>query len=82
MDSALLGKNGPAYLAASTATDLVATCNEGVWGPPKQATTVYVSHDGGTTFTRSIAPGFGPVAAASPDHHDHRRQRHALAHYG
>jgi hypothetical protein len=60
------GKNGPAYLSASTPTDLVATCNEGVWGPPQQATTVYFSHDGGTTFTRSVAPGFGPVAAANP----------------
>ena len=61
-----LGKNGPAYLSASTATALIATCDEGVWGPPARTQAVYVSHDGGTTFTRTVAPGFGPVAAATP----------------
>jgi photosystem II stability/assembly factor-like uncharacterized protein len=61
-----LGKNGPAFLAASTAADVIATCNEGVWGPPKPATTVYVSHNAGTTFTRTVVPGFGPLAAATP----------------
>jgi len=61
-----LGKNGPAFMAASTSNDAIATCEEGIWGPPARADTVYVSHNGGTTFARHDAPGFGPVAAASP----------------
>jgi photosystem II stability/assembly factor-like uncharacterized protein len=62
-----LGKNGPSYLAASTNSDLIATCQEGVWGPPARANTVYVSHDSGTRFTRHAAPGYGAVAASSPN---------------
>ena len=59
------GKNGPAFLSASTGADLVATCEEGLWGPPTHARTVYFSHDGGTTFSRHLAPEFGPVMSAT-----------------
>jgi hypothetical protein len=59
---------GPAYLSASTATDLVASCDEGVWGGNFKGITptVWFSHDGGTTFVRKTAPGFGPVLMANP----------------
>ena len=59
---------GPAYLSASTATDLVASCDEGVWGGPFKGIThtVWFSHNGGTTFVRKTAPGFGPVLSPSP----------------
>jgi photosystem II stability/assembly factor-like uncharacterized protein len=62
-----LSVNGPAFLSASTGTDLVAACNEGVWGGnlPKITPTVYFSHDGGTTFSRQLAPEFGPVMSAT-----------------
>ena len=59
------GKNGPDFLSASTSVDLFATCEEGLWGPPAHAKTVYVSHDGGTTFSRHLAPEFGPVMSAT-----------------
>ena len=54
---------GPAYLSASTGTDLVASCNEGVWGGHYShiTPTVWVSHNGGNTFARKPAPVFGPV---------------------
>lgn len=61
---------GPAVLAASTATDLFALCNEGVWsgGPP--AVRTYTSRDGGATFQRSAATfplaAGGAVASARP----------------
>jgi hypothetical protein len=43
--------NGPATLAASSATDVVAVCDEGQWGPPSPpATRVYLSSDGAVTF--------------------------------
>jgi len=61
--------NGPAFLAAWSATDLIATCDEGVWGsPPPNATAVHVSHDAGATFIRFPAPAFGAVAAADPNY--------------
>jgi photosystem II stability/assembly factor-like uncharacterized protein len=41
---------GPATLTASTATDVVALCQEGVWSGSVLADRVYVSTDGGTTF--------------------------------
>lgn len=41
---------GPAYLAAPSATDLVAVCNEGMWTGATQAVRAYASSDGGTTF--------------------------------
>src|SRR5262249_37457046 len=59
---------GPAYLSASTATDLAASCNEGVWGGNFNGITptVWFSHDGGTTFARKTAPAFGPVLSPNP----------------
>jgi hypothetical protein len=41
---------GPATLAASSATAMVAVCDEGVWTGPAIAVRVYASNDGGTTF--------------------------------
>lgn len=45
---------GPGYLAAATATDLYAICEEGAWGSPAPGTTqgtwLFGSTDGGTTF--------------------------------
>ena len=60
--------NGPAFLAAWSATDLIASCDEGVWGPPTRASAVYTSHDSGATFQRHAAPAFGSVAAADPNY--------------
>lgn len=60
--------NGPASLAAWSATDLIASCDEGVWGsPPAPAKAVYTSHDAGATFQRHDAPVFGAVTAADPN---------------
>ncbi len=61
--------NGPASLAAWSATDLIAACDEGVWGsPPPPAKAVYTSHDAGATFQRHDAPVYGLVAAADPNY--------------
>jgi hypothetical protein len=47
-----LDGGGPAVLAASDSSNLVAACQEGVWGgPPTPATRLYRSLDGGATFT-------------------------------
>lgn len=46
--------NGPAVLAASSSTDLVAACAVGQWSTPK-GEHLYISHDGGTTFTEAAA---------------------------
>jgi hypothetical protein len=55
--------NGPAWLAASSPTQLVAVCDAGVWGPPAAGTSqgehVYVSSDAGTTWTE---PGPIPLS--------------------
>jgi photosystem II stability/assembly factor-like uncharacterized protein len=60
--------NGPATLAAWSATDLIASCDEGAWGtPPAPAKAVYTSHDAGATFQRHSAPVFGAVSAADPN---------------
>src|SRR5438046_5745996 len=56
-------KFGPADLAASSASDLVVTCQEHVWGGGAITPAVYFSHDGGATATRHDAPAFGPVAS-------------------
>ena len=46
-----LGSNGPAYIAASTAEDLYAVCDEGEWGPPMPPKPrAFVSTDGGASF--------------------------------
>ena len=63
---------GPAVLAASSPTELVAACDGGIWGTPpdaqQQGEHLYVSHDGGTTFaqTGTTVPLDGPAAVASP----------------
>jgi photosystem II stability/assembly factor-like uncharacterized protein len=63
---------GPAVLAASGPTELVAECDGGIWGPaPKAAEEgqhLYVSHNGGTTFSESgiTVPLTGVNALASP----------------
>src|SRR5579871_2265423 len=44
--------NGTAVLAASSATELVAACDQGVWGPATpMGERLWVSHDGGSTWT-------------------------------
>jgi photosystem II stability/assembly factor-like uncharacterized protein len=60
--------NGPAKLAAWSATDLIASCDEGVWGPPTPAKAIYTSHDAGVTFQRHPAPVYGDVTAADPNY--------------
>jgi BNR/Asp-box repeat len=50
---------GPEYLAMSSATDLVALCDEGVWSGPKITPAAYFSHDGGVTWSRRVAPTYG-----------------------
>jgi hypothetical protein len=59
--------NGPAVLAASSSTDLVAACAVGQWSTPK-GEHLYVSHDGGTTFTEAAAqvPLTDAAAIGSP----------------
>jgi hypothetical protein len=62
-----LDVNGPGFLSASTPTDLVAACEEGVWGGSKITPAVYFSHDGGATFQRRVAPISGAVASPDPN---------------
>jgi photosystem II stability/assembly factor-like uncharacterized protein len=59
---------GLEVLAASTPTELVALCKEGDWFGPPNGPHLYVSHDGGDTFTRLPArvPGFGLLATPTP----------------
>ncbi len=63
---------GPAVLAASSASELVAACDGGIWGSPpsaaQQGEHLYVSHDGGATFTETgtALPLDGADAIASP----------------
>lgn len=56
-DPACFDETGAAYLAASSAANVVAACDLGVWGPPPAGTTagghLYVSHDGGVTFAKT-----------------------------
>lgn len=73
-----LDVNGPAVLAASSAADVVAACDEGVWGPAPTEPTggqvvaehLYRSADGGTTFARSATTiplaDVSVLAAATP----------------
>jgi photosystem II stability/assembly factor-like uncharacterized protein len=52
-----LGVNGAAFLAASTPQDLIAVCDQGVWGPATPAGVYdYVSTDGGTSFAMLGTP--------------------------
>jgi hypothetical protein len=61
---------GPAVLAASTATDLIAVCDEGVWGGSgPRGSHLYVSANGGAAFQRSattVPVSAGVVASAAP----------------
>ena len=43
---------GPAYLAASSATELAAACDVGLWSTPT-GSHLFVSHDGGSTFVEA-----------------------------
>jgi hypothetical protein len=60
---------GPAFLAASSPTELAAACDVGLWGAPA-GDHLYLSHDGGSTFAASgtAAPVqmAAQVAASSP----------------
>jgi hypothetical protein len=58
---------GPAALAVSSASELVAACNVGEWSTP-MGEHLYVSHDGGLKFTESGVqiPLFDAAAIASP----------------
>lgn len=65
--------DGPEVLDASTNTNVVVVCTEGVWSGPTITTKVLVSSDGGVTFTPTATqPSFtegavnGPVASPSP----------------
>lgn len=59
---------GPAVLAASSASDLVAVCDVGLWGNPK-GEHLFASKDGGATFaeTGTRPPISSAVALATPD---------------
>ena len=57
---------GPAVLAASSATELVAACDVGLWsgGPPAER--LYVSHDAGASFADlGVIPAVGVQAVAA-----------------
>ena len=54
---------GPARLAASSSTDLVASCNDHEWGGGTAVPAVYFSHDAGKSFQRRTAPAFGEIAS-------------------
>jgi photosystem II stability/assembly factor-like uncharacterized protein len=55
---------GPALLAASSASDLVAACDVGLWGGSSSpAERLFLSQDGGTTFTE--APSVVPTGGGS-----------------
>jgi hypothetical protein len=60
---------GPAFLAASSPTEVAAACDVGLWGNPA-GDHLYVSHDGGSTFVDSatLVPlqMAAQIAAASP----------------
>ncbi len=53
--------NGPAWLSASSAVDLVASCDEHTYGGGSMESSIWFSHDGGATFTRHTAPASGSV---------------------
>ena len=63
-------RGGPAELASSSPTDLVAVCDEGEWNDAPRAVRFYVSADGGTTFHPAPTPlplSCCPVGVASPE---------------
>ncbi len=58
---------GPAFLAASGARDLAAACDVGLWSNPT-GEHLFLSHDGGSTFTESVTAvplTMGAMAAAA-----------------
>lgn len=59
--------NGPATLAAASASDLVVACDEGLWSTPT-GVHVYFSSDGGLTFVqaRTKVPVFNIEGVAAP----------------
>jgi photosystem II stability/assembly factor-like uncharacterized protein len=60
---------GPAYLAASSATELAAACDVGLWSSPT-GSHLFVSHDGGATFAEAATAVpltmTGQITTASP----------------
>ena len=60
---------GPAYLAASSATELAAACDVGLWSTPT-GSHLFASHDGGSTFVEASTTVpltmTAAVTAASP----------------
>jgi hypothetical protein len=65
------GSGGPATLAASDQSHLVAICDEGVYSSATPFVRVYLSHDGGSTFdvassSPAIVPGATNVASPAP----------------
>ncbi len=60
---------GPAYLAASSATELAAACDVGLWSSPT-GSHLFISHDGGATFAEAATAVpltmSGQITAASP----------------
>ena len=59
-DPPCLGTAGPAWLAASSATSLVAACDIGLWSTP-QGVHLFTSADGGATFAEQA--GALPITA-------------------
>ena len=61
---------GDVTLDASSPTDVVAVCNEGVWNDHPKMTRLYVSNDGGRTFHvagRPLPMAVSAVATSAPD---------------
>jgi photosystem II stability/assembly factor-like uncharacterized protein len=56
---------GSGTITASSASDVVVSCTEGLWTGPRVTKTLDFSHDGGVTFARRTAPTAGDVM--SPD---------------
>ena len=60
---------GPAYLAASSSTELAAACDVGLWSSPT-GSHLFVSHDGGATFAEAATAvpltTTGKITTASP----------------
>ena len=71
--------SGAGSLSAPSAVDVVASCDEHVWGGGPITSAVYFSHDGGTTFRRRAAPRMGTRRHPQRDHGRRRRRNEALA---